>query len=55
MQSGTDMNKTNGGQCHHTGTHGKEQNVNLKKPQTNPHLKVGSSYYLWNSWKFLNF
>lgn len=34
MQSGIDMNKTNGRQYHHTGTHGKDQNANLKKPQT---------------------
>lgn len=34
MQSGIDMNKTNGRHYHHTGTHGKDKNANLKKPQT---------------------
>lgn len=33
MQSGTDMNKTNGRQNHPAGTHGKDQNVNLKNPK----------------------
>lgn len=53
IQSGTDMNKTNGRQ-YHTLVQWKGSECKLKK-NPNPCLKNGSSYYLLNSWKFLNF